>query len=177
MKSLLILSAICLFIFEVPATAQTHEKKIKAIDSYASTIDSNLKKYRREHKKCCDCFGTDKYFADSTTLVKFRNYQSCFRIDFYYKKEKLVLVTIDGSFKRTCGYTEANYCWDSSVVRDYRARIYYNGQKILKETETGTKPCCEIKPCGDYAGSIDFKNKAAIFLKKFGKKKDIEKIR
>jgi len=146
--------------------------KIKEIDKYASQIDSNLKNDIRIHHKCCDCFGTDMYYKDSTTLVKTHNYQSCFNINYYYKNKRLILVTIDGSFKRDCGWTEANYCWDSLIVRNYKARIYYDEKNVLKEIETGVKPCCEIRPCGSYGDVIDFDKKAKVFLEKYGQIKD-----
>lgn len=148
--------------------ALTADEKIQAIDQYAGQVDGKLDSYRNEHRKCCDCFGTDTFYQDSVTVVKVTNYQSCFNVDFYYDHNWLVLVTIDGTFKRTCGYTEANYCWDSTLVRDYRARIYYEKKKVLKAVETGTKPCCEIRPCGGYAEAIDFEKKAQIFLKEYG---------
>lgn len=160
---LVIISSLCSF------KPDTVADKIKAIDNEAAAIDSHLQAYRSVHRKCIDCFGTNVYYKDSITIVKANNYQSCFDINYYYRDKRLILVTIDGSFKRTCGYSVANYCWDSTVVRDYRARIYYDKKKILKEIETGSKPCCEIRPCGgEGTPDIDFSKKAKAFLELYG---------
>ena len=143
------------------------DSKVKIIDKYALQIDSILNTFKKEHDKCCDCFGTDTYFKDSSEIVKIHNYQSCFNIDFYYENNELILVTIDGSFNRECGWTEAHYCWNETVKRDYTSRIYYEHQTIIKDCEFGSKPCCQIKPCGDYQDTISFNEKAKDFLKTF----------
>lgn len=139
-------------------------QKTEDINRYVLSVNANISKYQKEHSKCCDCFGTDTYFKDSATIVKIHNYQSCFKIDYYYRDNDLVMVTIDGSFKRGCGRSEANYCWDTSIIRNYKAEIYYDRQNILKQMESGVKPCCKIAPCGDYDNAIDFDNKAKLFL-------------
>lgn len=138
--------------------------KIEKIDKYVSVINSDLNKFQKEHQNCCDCFGSFIYYKDSATIVKIHNYQSCFNIDYYFENNELVFVAIDGSFERNCGGTEANYCWDKSITRDYKDKIYYNKQKKISEIESGSKPCCKIAPCGDYEKSIDFDKKADIFL-------------
>lgn len=155
--------------FDKPAI----DEKLQSIDKYVSEIDSNLSRYALNHTKCSDCFGTDKYSQPNGDVVKIHNYQSCFNIDFYYRKKRLVLVAIDGSFKRDCGYTEAPYCWDSTIVRDYKAKIYYEGKKILQQKEEGSNPCCAIKPCGEYEDAVDFNNKASVFLKLYGQAESV----
>lgn len=154
-----------------PFDKESIDDKIKEIDSYAARIDSNLALYKRVHSKSMDCFGWDSY-SDSTGVLKSHNYESCFMIDFYYNQDKLVLVTIDGSFKRGCGRTQAPYCWDSKIPRDYKDRIYYDRGKLLKEMESGTRPCCSITPMGYETDSIAFHNKAKIFLKRYGQLKN-----
>jgi hypothetical protein len=163
----LITTAFILTIF-LSFKKESAEVKIAAIDKYVSHIDSNLNIYIKQHSKCCDCFGTDTYYKDSLTIVKIHNYQSCFNVDYYYDNNRLVLATIDGSFKRNCGWTEANYCWDSTMVRDYKARIYYDRNEVIKDIESGSKPCCEIRPCGNYKGVIDFDKKAKVILEMYG---------
>ena len=171
MIQLLILVTTLNWLAFVSLQENVSKEQIEAIDIYAAKIDSNLKSYRWVHNKCVDCFGTDTFYESDKSIVKIENYQSCFNVHYYYKNNRLVLVTIDGSFKRECGWTEAPYCWDSTVVRDYRARIHYDKKKVLKVFEMGSKPCCEIRSCGNFGIVIDYDNKAKLFLEEYGKVK------
>lgn len=149
-----------------PVDNGKNAEKIKIIDNYAALVDRNLDSFERKHAKCKDCFGIDGYFKTSATIVKIHNYQACLNIDYYYYRNKLVLVTIDGSFPIVCGCHR-----DSAVTRDYKARIYYDRKRILKVSESGSKPVGSIRAreCFGGDGPIDFDKKAKIFLKRYGK--------
>ena len=137
---------------------------IKNSDKYALSIDSIIPTLSVSLYNCQDCFNGYIYYKGNE-IYKIHCISSCYYIDFYYKNKKLFLVTLDGSFERSCGGTQAPYCWDSKLTRNYKDRIYYDNNKILKEIEFGSKPCCPIIIC---LKETKFSNKAQALLDKFG---------
>src|SRR5882757_8298898 len=98
--SFFIISAalLTLFLASTPDTPDADQSETMAqIDAVAAAIDSNLTLFKHKHRKTIDFFGWDIYY-DTSGIVKYHNYQSCFRLNYYYQAKRLILCTIDGSF-------------------------------------------------------------------------------